>query len=1150
MTVKVYLPSVFLCAFLFAGVAPANNVFVLPNTAASQTVQVFTGNPLASAGTFQAGPANVIEVVAAPGGTAYYVLTSATSEALIKLNASFTVVSRSGAWNDPGQDMAITPDGTKLLVLAGTLRVFNLASDAEIASVPVGSSPRSVAVGIDSRYALVLSSNSQKLYRVDLTTNTVTATLDVLGGSAAVAAGPDCLFYLSRTNQILVLDASDMSVKYTIPLNGAPEKLYFTPDGKHAVATNSSVVSGSSGWIFSLENRSVAAALPVLQTGLDKVVMNPRVQIVSNGRVLLTSAVSKVIYSATIPAGDLTALNIGGVGSPTDVTGLVKSAELPNAKFAYYLSGAVIGRFTPNNDQASGTPVAVSEQTAGALYAGPPSAGPAVDKILYNAGQNINPGGQFKPISFRALDSNGIPVFNATVEFATDVAGVTIKNASSRTGIDGLAKAEVDPGGALGPIPIKVTVGGSLQFTIDLGVGAGGGGQTGGIEIVSGQGQLTGDLFSFTRPLRVKVTDGQGQPVAGATVSWALAGEGTLTATSSTTDGTGMAQTEFRTVRLSPGVSWSQATVTASYGAGSVMFYVTTYPGLQLSGRAAPPPQATLNKPPLANRRVEGKTGTTLKGALEAQVVAGTGIDAGIGIPNVALEASTGLDPAAGPVGDCAGKFALTNAQGIASCDLMLGGKLGSANLGVTVGGTFTSFPNVVLTVLAGDPAIMGIVQGDGQTGKPGQTLPLKLVAEVRDFSNNPLAGQPVLWEVLDAGKVTLSNVETTSNASGRVSASVTLGNAPGAARIKVTSGAATATFTVTIDVRITQLLYVSGNMQTAITGQAFGAPLIVQLLDENNNPATGLDVGFAVTSGVATLSANSATTDAQGRASVQATAGVQPGTVTVTAAFADLPAVVFTLTVRAPGPAIGATSFVNAASGQPGVVPGSIAIVRGAGLAPGVQNCVVPYSPYGALPIELSGVRVEFDAGAVSKWAPIFWVCNTSGQEAVAFQTPWEVAAGTSTVKVHVGGGGSTTVANVPVLPVQPGIFETIGASGLRYAVVLKSNGSAVSDANPANQGETVALVATGLGGVTPATSTNSVGTAQKVAATLVVGVNNGGVRVIGGEYAANLIGVYLVYFEVPQNTTTGTARPLALGVRGPGDQIVWGNGSSIAIR
>ena len=89
----------------------------------------------------------------------------------------------------------------------------------------------------------------------------------------------------------------------------------------------------------------------------------------------------------------------------------------------------------------------------------------------------------------------------------------------------------------------------------------------------------------------------------------------------------------------------------------------------------------------------------------------------------------------------------------------------------------------------------------------------------------------------------------------------------------------------------------ISGDGQQGEPGAALAQPLVVEVRDQNGNPLAGAQVTFAVTAGGGTLSATTATTDADGRALTTLTLGRTPGTTTVRATVADLEPVTFTAT-------------------------------------------------------------------------------------------------------------------------------------------------------------------------------------------------------------------------------------------------------------
>ena len=94
-------------------------------------------------------------------------------------------------------------------------------------------------------------------------------------------------------------------------------------------------------------------------------------------------------------------------------------------------------------------------------------------------------------------------------------------------------------------------------------------------------------------------------------------------------------------------------------------------------------------------------------------------------------------------------------------------------------------------------------------------------------------------------------------------------------------------------------LTRLSGDGQQAVPGAPLAEPLVVSVRDQNGAAYPGAVVTFAVTGGDGTLSVESVTTDADGRAATTLTLG-EPGTCTVEATVADLEPVTFTASAKA----------------------------------------------------------------------------------------------------------------------------------------------------------------------------------------------------------------------------------------------------------
>src|SRR6266699_3719970 len=75
----------------------------------------------------------------------------------------------------------------------------------------------------------------------------------------------------------------------------------------------------------------------------------------------------------------------------------------------------------------------------------------------------------------------------------------------------------------------------------------------------------------------------------------------------------------------------------------------------------------------------------------------------------------------------------------------------------------------------------------------------------------------------------------------------------------------------------------VSGNGQVGLVGTSLSLPLIVKVTGTSGTPIKGASVTFAVTSGAATLSPTTATTDSLGQAKTQVTLGSAVASFSVT---------------------------------------------------------------------------------------------------------------------------------------------------------------------------------------------------------------------------------------------------------------------------
>jgi uncharacterized protein (TIGR03437 family) len=1129
-----------LCAFgiaLSATLLQAQDVFVLPGAGANNgVVQAFVTNPLTNYRTFDAGVGS-FALLPNLDASKFFVVASSTAGSIFAVNGTFLAPTLVANLSTTPDQAIVTPDGKLLVVAAGTVHLFATASNNEV--VPGGVSQGSgvttyaIAPSLDSAAIFALGSNgngTSQLNSISTASNAVTATLALSQKATAVSVGPNGLVYVSLPNQILEVDPRTLkpTLNGAISVTGTPGPLVFTPDGQYGIGANQ-VLFGNSLLIATLATHTSTdpnLGLPqitLLQvTGVDTLLA------------LSTQGLYQITLSTPISVVPISVsgLPVSGLAAMT-VTNDVPAGAHSTVQAAYLVSATGLYQFNPaSHSIVTQYPVAPNVTPGAISYAVPAvttaQSHPA-SLLAYGSNQTILPSTTSEPLVVQVLDSNNLPLSGYSVQFQTS--GGTVSSTSAITGSNGYALTYLNAPATAGVVSVTATAA-SLKavFSVVVSTTA----QTGGastLSIVAGQGQLmfadtsTSGGPAYGSPLQVLASDVNGNPIVGLPVTFSLpSADGTLLLNGAgadsqvvNTNAAGVASVDFLSTSLSnsntQGFLQSLVTATAA-NTNAVTFYITTV--------SSSPTPSIYFLAPQPGISVSGPEGSTLPGAVKAQIVSSLGF----GIPNVALSVTDNANASFDPTVACnaPGGFVLSSSTGIVSCDLAFGPRLGSGTFFATIGYTHTS-ALVPFTVTAGAPGTVAITQGNNQTGTPGQRLPLALRVHVTDSGGNTVTGAAVNWQVLTAGAVTLSNVISQTDSNGNASALATLGSIAGVAQVKATAGTASATFNLTVNIPSVGIQKVSGDQQTTMIGTAFPLPLTVKVVDSSGNGIFGAQVGFQVTSGDATLGSASAITDATGQASTNVTAGATAGAIAISATSGAFN-VSFTLTAQPPGPTN--ITIVNGASFDPntGISPGGIATIRGMGILPGVQGLLSAANSAGQLPTTFSGVTISFDGTP----APIYYVQDTNGADQVTVQVPFEVQPGPAVaLTVSVANLGSATVM-IAVKPLAPGVFTSI-YGGKTYAVAVRPDGTQVSPTNPAQRGENIQLYVTGLGQATPTIATGAAGVPdQAMVSSLIVGLNNGGVRLVDSVYGPGLIGIYVVTIQVPANAKTGPYQPIGI--------------------
>jgi Bacterial Ig-like domain (group 1) len=247
----------------------------------------------------------------------------------------------------------------------------------------------------------------------------------------------------------------------------------------------------------------------------------------------------------------------------------------------------------------------------------------------------------------------------------------------------------------------------------------------------------------------VRVTDVQGNPVAGVTVTFAVTGGGgSITSPTPVTDASGIAAVGGWT--LGPAVGLHTLTAT-----------VTGITPIQFVALATSPGGATAMVANAGNgQTVLAKTNVPVAPAVLVTDTAGAPV-AGV---TVTFAVATGG-------GSVSGGAAVSDGSGIATVGSWT---LGSPGLN-TLTASLAGVPDVVFsaTGTVGSPDSVVIISGDAQSGDAGTALANPLVVEVRDSVGNPVANIDVAWATLFGS---LSPVSGPTDSAGRAQSTWTLG--------------------------------------------------------------------------------------------------------------------------------------------------------------------------------------------------------------------------------------------------------------------------------------------------------------------------------------------------------------------------------------
>ena len=479
------------------------------------------------------------------------------------------------------------------------------------------------------------------------------------------------------------------------------------------------------------------------------------------------------------------------------------------------------------------------------------------------------------------LDPNGNGVPGRTVTWSA-VNG-SVNPTASVTDANGRAATRWTLGSSAGTQSATVTAAGlTAGFTATAVPGV-----AGTLTLIAGDAQSGIAGTALAESLVVRVTDANGNGVAGRTVNWTTSSGSPLPA-SGLTDASGLVATSWT---LGPTASAQTLTATSPGLTGSVTFGATALPGL-----------------PAAMVKIAGDSQVAPAGSVVPESL-------------VVRVADVNGKPVAGRTVNWATSFgsvlpasSVSDANGLAGTSSTLAPTTGPQSVSVTTAG----IPGSITFVgrgTAGAPTTLSKLLGDTQSGTAGTVLPESLVVRLVDANGNGVAGRTVTWTP-SAG--TVSPTSAVTNASGRAATSWTLGPNAGSQGVTVAAAGLTASFTATANAGVPgSIALVAGGNQSGTVGTVLPESLVVRVEDANGNGIAGRTVDWTTSFG--SVAPPSSTTDANGLAATSWTLGTTAGAQSVTAASPGLTGVVVTFSATAlPGPPVTLTRISG--DGQSGI--------------------------------------------------------------------------------------------------------------------------------------------------------------------------------------------------------------------------------------
>jgi uncharacterized protein (TIGR03437 family) len=218
----------------------------------------------------------------------------------------------------------------------------------------------------------------------------------------------------------------------------------------------------------------------------------------------------------------------------------------------------------------------------------------------------------------------------------------------------------------------------------------------------------------------------------------------------------------------------------------------------------------------------------------------------------------------------------------------------------------------------------------------------------------------------------------------------------------------------------------------------------------------------------------------------------------------------------------------VNAASSAPftaQVSPGEFLTLYGSGLANTTDSASLPFQK------TFQGVQVMINQHA----APIYYVSPTQ----ISVIVPYSTTADSVAQIYVINNGQNSNLVTSFTGSTSVGVFTNNPVGGLGYAAALHPDYSVISEASPAQIGETVAVYLAGMGAVSPSVPDGAAAPGTQLSyttATPLVFLSDASGKYLQGKVAFSglapgFAGLYQINFKIPTGLVSGNARLEIIG-------------------